>query len=52
MSFVNVFEDVAGMMYMDTHLKGVLGFRGVIDLYFIYLLWRYDMMCKKGQDLI
>ena len=31
-SFVKLLEDVAGMMSMNTHLKGVLDFRGVFDL--------------------
>ena len=32
MSFVKLLEDMAGMMNMNTHLKGVLGFRGVFYL--------------------
>ena len=31
LSFVTILEDVAGMMSMNTHLKYVLGYRGVFD---------------------
>ena len=49
-SFVKLLEGMAGIMSMNTHLKGVLGFRGVFDLDF-YLLWISDMMFIMGQDL-
>ena len=48
--FVKLLGHMAGMMSMNIHLKGVLGLGGVFDLYF-YLLWIYDMMCRKGPDL-
>ena len=50
MSFVKNFEDMVGMMSMETHLKCVLGFRGVVDIDF-YILWISDMMCRKDQYL-
>ena len=50
MSFVIPFEYTDAMIYANTHLKGVLGFRGVLDLEF-YLLWRSDKMLRKCQDI-
>ena len=38
MSFVKLLEDTAGMMSTNTHLKGVLGFRGVFDLTFLFIV--------------
>ena len=38
MSFVKIFEDTAGMMSTNTHLKGVWGFRGVFDLTFLFIV--------------
>ena len=48
--FVNILEDMAGMVSMNTHLKGVLVFSGVFDIVFCGL-FRYDNMFRKGQDL-
>ena len=39
------------MMSRNTHLKGILDFRGVPDIGFFYLFWRSDMMCRMYQDL-
>ena len=50
-SSVKLLEYVDGMISMNTHLKGVLGFRGVFDIEF-YLLWRYDILCRMGQDIL
>ena len=38
MSFVQLLEDRDGMMYMNTHSKGVLVFRGVFDLDFLFIV--------------
>ena len=37
-SFVKLLEDMAGMISMNTHLKSVLGFRAVFDLYFLFIV--------------
>ena len=44
---------MAGMMSMNTHLKGVLGFRGVfdIDFFFIVDIWN-DVLKGSGYNLI
>ena len=47
---IELLEDVPNMMSMSTHWKGVLAFKGVLDIVF-YLLWRFDMMCRMGQGL-
>ena len=49
--FVNILEDMAGMVSMNTHLKGVLVFSGVFDIGFCGL-FRYDIMFRKGRDLL
>ena len=33
-SFVNFFEDVSGMIYINNHLKNVFDYIGVFDTYF------------------
>ena len=38
MSFVKSLEDMAGMMSMNTHFKDVLGFRGVFDIDFLFIV--------------
>ena len=38
MSYVKILEDMAGIMSMNTHLKGVLDFRGVFDLNFSFIM--------------
>ena len=35
---------MAGIMSMNTHLEGVLGFRGIFYLNFFYLLWSGSTM--------
>ena len=37
MYFVKLLEDIAIMMSMNTHLKGVLGFSGVLDPEFLFI---------------
>ena len=41
---------MAGMMSMNTRLKGGLGFRGVSDPFF-GLLQQSGMMYRNGQDV-
>ena len=43
---------MAGMMSMNTHLKGVLEFRGVIDLDFLFIvdIW-HDVQNVSGYTL-
>ena len=43
MSFVDFLEDMAYVMSMNTNLKGVLGFSGVLDIecLFIVDIWHY-----------
>ena len=45
--FVKLLEYVASMMYMKTHLKYVLGFIGVFDLVFLFIVDIWNDM-KKG----
>ena len=52
MSFVKVLEDMAGMVSMNTHLKGVLGFRGVSDLEFLFIVYIWhDVHNGSGSKL-
>ena len=37
-SFITLLEYIDGMMSMNTHLKGVLVFRGVFDVGFLFLV--------------
>ena len=39
MSFVKILEDVAVMISINTHLKGVLYFRDVFDLDFLFIVY-------------
>ena len=49
MSIVKLLEDVDGMISMDAPLKSALGFRGVFDIYFLFIvdIW-YDL--QKGSE--
>ena len=38
MSFVKILEHISGMISMDTHLKGYLGYRGFFDLRFLFIV--------------
>ena len=38
MYFVKLLEDMAGMMFMNTHLKGILVIEGVFDLEFLFIV--------------
>ena len=38
MYLVRLLEDIAGMMSMDTHLKGVLGPSSVLGLIFLLIV--------------
>ena len=51
MSFVERLEYVSGMIFTDTHLKGLLGFGGVFDIGFLFIveIW-HDV--KKGSGYI
>ena len=52
-SFVKLLEDMAGMMSTNTHLKRVLGFRGVYDtdiLFIVEIL--HDVQKGSGSTLI
>ena len=63
MFFVKILEYMAGMMSMNTHLKGVLGFSDTLDPGFllIFEIWYYEqkwsgstlksMSCQKFQYL-
>ena len=52
MSFVKLLEDVAGMISINNHLKGVLDFRGVSDLAFLFIvdIW-HDVQNGSGYTL-
>ena len=52
MYFVKLLEDMAGIISMNTHLKGVLGFRGVFDIgcSVIVEIW-YDVQNVSGYIL-
>ena len=51
--FVKLLRDVSGMVYMDTHLKVVLDFRGAFDIYFLFIVEiRLDVKKGSGSDLI
>ena len=53
MSFVKPFEDIAGMMSMNTNLQGVLGFRVVFDIYSLFIvdIWN-DVQKGSGSIMI
>ena len=36
--FVNILEDMADIMSMDNHLRGVLGLRGFFYLVFLFIV--------------
>ena len=46
-------EDMAGMMSMNTHLKGLLGFSGDLDIGFLIIveIW-HDVQNGSGYTLI
>ena len=48
---VRIFEDVAGIMSVKTHLKGAFGFNGFLDLAFLFIeyIWHY---VQKGYGSI
>ena len=51
MSLVKILGDVDGIMSIKTHLKGYLGFSGILDLAFLFIeeIW-HDV--KKGYGYI
>ena len=53
MSFVKILEYMAGIMSRNTHLKGVLGFRYVFDLDFLFIvdIW-HDVQKRSESTLI
>ena len=52
MSLVKLLEDMAGIMSMNTHLKGFLGFRGVLNLAFLCILEiLHDVQKVSGSTL-
>ena len=52
MSFVQLLVDVAGMISLNTHLKGVLDFRGIFDISFLFILEIYnDVQNVSGSTL-
>ena len=50
--FVKLLEDVTSMISINTHLKGVLGFIDVFDLYFLFIvdIW-HDVNNVSGYTL-
>ena len=45
-------EDVSGMISMNTHLKGVLDFRGVFGISFLFIVEiLHDMHNGSGSNL-
>ena len=52
MSLDKILEDVASMMSMNTHLKGVFDFRGVSDIEFLFIAEiRHDVQNGSGSTL-
>ena len=52
MYFVKLLWDVNGMMSVNTHMKGVLAFRGVFDISFLFIvkIW-HDVQNGSGSTL-
>ena len=52
MSYVRLLEDVAVMMSTNTHLKGVVDFREVLDISFLFIvdIW-HDVQNGLGYTL-